>query len=183
MKHSTSDKFSKTKGQRPERARVKLNLMLRNLAETVWRIAPRSVRRWGVRLANARFTVTAAGIIFDPQGRVLLLKHRFRSGSGWGIPGGFVEAGEQPEDGLRRELREEIALELQSAELIKARTFKKPRQIEIIFLCRSHDTASPNSGEIRKAEWFAPASLPEGLPEDQRELIRHAMNHGAMQED
>ncbi len=136
-----------------------------------------------MRLTHARFTVTAAGIVFDERGRVLLLKHRFRSGSGWGIPGGFVEAGEQPEEGLRRELLEEIGLELDSAELILTRTFKKPRQIEIIFRCRSRGTALPQSMEIRKAGWFSATEMPEGLPQDQRQLIKDFLKDGAKSED
>lgn len=157
--------------------------MLRDLSESVWRHAPRFLKRWSVRVMNARFTVTAAGIISDPNGRVLLLKHRFRAGSGWGIPGGFLEAGEQPEDGLRRELREEIGVELQSVKLYKARTFKTARQIEIIFRGRTRDSATPQSNEIKKAAWFTLESLPEGLPDDQRQLIKDVFDHGANRED
>jgi ADP-ribose pyrophosphatase YjhB (NUDIX family) len=153
--------------------------MLRSLAESVWRRAPRFLRRWSVRMTNVRFTVTAAGIISDAEGRVLLLKHRFRVGSGWGIPGGFLEANEQPESGLRRELREEIGLELQTVKLFKVRTFKSVRQIEIIFSGRTQGAATPQSDEIKKAAWFALDSLPEGLPSDQRQLIKDALKLGA----
>lgn len=157
--------------------------MLRDLAESVWRHAPRVLRRWSVRLTNGRFTVTAAGIISDSEDRVLLLKHRFRAGSGWGIPGGFIEADEQPEEGLRRELREEIGLELQTVTLYKARTFKGARQIEIIFSGRTHGAVTPQSQEIKKAEWFALDSLPEGLPADQHQLIKDVFSRGAKLED
>lgn len=153
--------------------------MLRNLAESMWRRAPRFLRFWGVRLTNVRFTVTAAGIISDSEGRVLLLKHRFRAGSGWGIPGGFLEANEQPEEGLRRELREEIGLELEAAKLFKVRTFKSARQIEIIFRGHTQGAVTPQSDEIKKAEWFKLESLPEGLPADQRQLIKDAWRLGA----
>jgi 8-oxo-dGTP diphosphatase len=136
-----------------------------------------------MRMTNTRFTVTAAGIISDSEGRVLLLKHRFRPGSGWGIPGGFLQADEQPEAGLRRELREEIGVELQSVRLYKARTFETARQIEIIFCGRTRDLATPMSNEIKKAGWFTLESLPEGLPEDQRRLIKDVFNHGANGED
>ena len=57
------------------------------------------------RLAHPRFAVTAGAVITDARGRVLLLKHRFRPGAGWGMPGGFLERGEQPDAALRRELR------------------------------------------------------------------------------
>ena len=141
------------------------------------------MRRWTMRLTQARFTVTAAGIILDQEGRVLLLKHRFRPGSGWGMPGGFIAAGEQPEEGLRRELREEIGLELESAQLFGARAFKKPQQIEIIFRCRPKGDALQQSMEIRKAAWFSPDSLPAGLPEDQGRLIKLVLIDGAKQLD
>ncbi|MGI8735109.1 MAG: NUDIX hydrolase [Pyrinomonadaceae bacterium] len=157
--------------------------MLRDLAETIWRRAPRFVRSWSMRLTNARFTVTAAGIVVDAHGRVLLLKHRFRAGSGWGIPGGFIEAGEQPEEGLRRELREEIGLELDTAELSKTRTLSQVRQIEIVFRCSTQGTALPQSIEIRNAGWFPLTELPDGLPEDQRRLIKYVLNDGAKSGD
>jgi 8-oxo-dGTP diphosphatase len=154
---------------------LSFGIMLRDLAESVWRGAPRFLRRWSVRLTNTRFTVTAAGIISDSEGRVLLLKHRFRAGSGWGIPGGFIEADEQPEQGLRRELQEEIGLELQSLELYKARSIKGARQLEIIFYGRTHGAVTPQSQEIKKAEWFALDALPEGLSSDQRQLIKDVL--------
>ena len=153
--------------------------MLRDLAGTVWRRAPRFLRLWSVRLTNARFTVTAAGIIFDPSGRVLLLKHRFRAGSGWGMPGGFIEANEQPEEGLRRELREEIGLELQALKLCRVRTFTNFRQIEIVFSGQTEGLVTAQSDEIEKAGWFELASLPEGLPSDQSRLIKDVFRRGA----
>jgi 8-oxo-dGTP diphosphatase len=157
--------------------------MLKVILEGIWRRTPKTLRRWTMRLTQTRFTVTAAGLIVDNEGRVLLLKHRFRPGSGWGIPGGFIEAGEQPEEGLRRELREEIGLELARADLFATRAFQKPRQIEIIFRCQPKGDALPQSMEIRKAAWFLPESLPEGLPEDQRQLIKRVLIGGAKQLD
>ena len=60
-----------------------------NLISKIWRRLPVRMRRWSMRLTHARFTVTAGGIIFNDAGEILLLKHRFRAGSGWGLPGGF----------------------------------------------------------------------------------------------
>lgn len=145
--------------------------MLKDLLGAIWRSAPKVLRRLTMRMTQARFTVTAAGLVVDQQGRVLLLKHRFRPGSGWGIPGGFLEAGEQPEEGLRRELREEVGLELEGTELFTTHAFTKPRQIEIVFRCRARGAVLPQSVEIGKAAWFSPDALPEGLPENQRQLI------------
>ena len=65
------------------------------------------------------------------MGEVLLLKHILRPYYNWGIAGGFVNHGEQPEEALRRELREETGIELANIEMLTVRTLH--RHIEIIF--------------------------------------------------
>jgi len=157
--------------------------MLKKLLGALWRLSPKSLRRWGVRLVEPRFMVTAGAIVTDERGRVLVLEHRFRAGSGWGIPGGFLEKGEQPEEALRRELREEIGLELESAKIAFARTLKKPRQIEIIFHCRPRGSIGRNNAEIKSAGWFELDKLPQGLGRDQRRLINRALKDGAIAPD
>ncbi len=152
--------------------------MLHELLGAIWRRAPGKLRRWSMRFSHARFTVTAGAVVIDDQGRVLLLKHRFRSGSGWGIPGGFIEAGEQASHAIRRELREEVGLEVGEITVLAIRTFKRPRQIEILFRAQPRGIAQPRSIEIRKADWFALQALPQGLPEDQERLLRRFVVNG-----
>ena len=127
-----------------------------------------------MRLAHARFTVTAGAVIFNDGGEVLLLKHRFRAGSGWGLPGGFMETGEQPIDALRRELREEIGLEVDDVKILAVRSFKKPKQVEVLFRARANAHVESQTIEVERAEWFAIDALPEGLPRDQRSYIDRA---------
>src|SRR3954466_7923617 len=152
--------------------------MLKSLAAGLWRGAPLFVRRAGVWLTQARFALTAGAVVSDERGRVLLLKHVLRKGSGWGVPGGFLKSGEQPEDAIRRELREETGLELDSVELAFVRTLGGVRQVEIIFRAtmRSEALARVEKGfEIDRAEWFEMDSLPNSVGEDQRRIIRRAL--------
>lgn len=142
----------------------------------IWRRLPKRVRRWSVLLTEARFTVTTAAVITDAQGRVLLLQHRFRPGSGWGIPGGFLQTGEQPEAGLKRELREEVGLEVEQAEVAFIRTLERYQQVEIIFCCRVLGEAVPRTLEVQRAAWFALQELPAGLSGDQYTLIYRALS-------
>ena len=157
--------------------------MLNDLLGTIWRRAPRSLRRWTVRLSHPRFAVTAGAVVTDSSGRVLLLKHRFRPGLGWGMPGGFIEAGEQPEAALRRELREEIGLEVEQLKLFTVRAFKKPRQVEIVFSCQAVGDPDQLSFEIQQAAWFLPGEFPKELPPDQAQLIKRALSNGATPQD
>ena len=131
-----------------------------------------------MRLAHTRFTVTAGAVIFNDKREVLLLKHRFRAGSGWGLPGGFMEHGEQPIDAFRRELREEIGLEVDDVEIFAARSFKKPKQVEVLFRARANAEVKTRTMEVERAEWFALDALPDGLPRDQRVYIERAAKTG-----
>lgn len=58
--------------------------------------------------------VTAVGgIIPDARGRVLLIRRARDPGRGqFGLPGGFVDRGESGETALRREVREELGLDV-----------------------------------------------------------------------
>ena len=153
--------------------------MLNDLLGAIWRRAPRALRRWAVRLWHPQFAVTAGAVVTDASGRVLLLKHRFRPGTGWGMPGGFIEEGEQPEEALRRELREEVGLEVEQLRLFTTRAFKKPKQVEIVFRCQAVGNPDQLNFEIQKAAWFLLTELPEELPKDQARLIRRALSDGA----
>ncbi|MFL6256854.1 MAG: NUDIX domain-containing protein [Pyrinomonadaceae bacterium] len=157
--------------------------MLKSLLARVWRGSPRFVRRAGVWLTQPRFTVTAGAIVSDEGGRVLLLRHMLRRGSGWGVPGGFLVAGEQPAEAIRRELREETGLELDTVELAFVRVLEHVQQVEIIFRCRMRAAALEGLAkgfEIDRAEWFARDALPPGLSADQRRLIERALGDGAV---
>jgi 8-oxo-dGTP diphosphatase len=157
--------------------------MLSDVLGAIWRRTPKVMRRWTVRFSHPRFAVSAGAIITDARGRVLLLKHRFRPGSGWGMPGGFLERGEQPEEGLRRELREEIGFEVENLKLFAARAFKRAKQIEIVFTARAFAEPDQLSFEIQAAAWFSLDELPPELPKDQAQLIKRALKDGASPQD
>ena len=150
--------------------------MLQKLLGKFWRHTPARLRRLTMRMTHARFTVTAGAVIQNNEGKVLLLKHIFRAGSGWGLPGGFLESGEQPLEGLRRELREEIGLEIERVEFLTARSFRKPQQVEILFHGFASGEAQLKSMEVDRAVWFSPGALPEGLPKDQRLIVEQALS-------
>lgn len=150
--------------------------VLVKLLGQVWRYLPGPLRRRAVRLGQRRFTVTAGAFVFDDEGRLLLLEHEFRAHSRWGVPGGFLNTGEQPDYALRRELREEVALEVDDVEFLFARTLSRPRQVEIYFACKPKNEPTPSSFEIRKAEWFATDDLPGELSSDQRRMIKRAVD-------
>ena len=133
---------------------------------------PRGLRSFLTRRIQATFTSSAAGIITNEKGQVLLLDHVLRPASGWGIPGGFLEVGEQADAALRREIREETGLDIGDLYLYRVRTLK--RHIEIIFIARANGEPEVKSREIRSAQWFAIDEMPGEMNLQQKFMIRAA---------
>ncbi|MFN2576131.1 MAG: NUDIX domain-containing protein [Pyrinomonadaceae bacterium] len=150
--------------------------MLSKIAGAIWRRLPAAVRRRAALFGQARFTVTVAAMLFDDHGRILLLEHVFRADEGWGVPGGFITRGENPETALRRELREEIGVELEDVKMVFTRTLGKLNQVEIYFRARVVGDPKPSSFEIKSAQWFELDRVPPDLSKDQRRLIERAIS-------
>jgi len=130
---------------------------------------PRTARRWLTRRFQTSFTVSAAGVITNENGEVLLLNHVLRPVSGWGLPGGFLDAGEQPEMAFRREIREETGIELSGVVLVRTRTLG--RHIEIIFAAIAIGEPAVKSREIIELGWFDLNNMPPDMSRDQGVLI------------
>jgi 8-oxo-dGTP diphosphatase len=68
---------------------------------------------------------SAGALIFDPEGRLLILKPTYKTG--WTIPGGVMEAdGETPWEACRREVREECGIEMTGGRLA-CMDFRRPK--------------------------------------------------------
>jgi mutator protein MutT len=64
-------------------------------------------------------TVAAAGFVFDSCGKILLIRRAKDPSAGkLGVPGGFIDIGESAEDGLRREVREEVGIEIEKLQFL-----------------------------------------------------------------
>jgi len=63
-----------------------------------------------------RKRIGAGVVLLDPQGRVLLVEPTYKPY--WEIPGGAVEADESPRAAVVREIKEELALDLEPGRLL-----------------------------------------------------------------
>ena len=148
--------------------------MLRKTIGDAWKILPWSVRAKVIRLTQQKFTVSAAAVILNKDREVLLLNHVLRPASGWGLPGGFLDKGEQPDEGIRREIREEVGIELESLAMYRIRTAGS--HIEMIYTARTAGEPEVLSREIYEFGWFTVETLPARFSISQQEIIEKVVS-------
>jgi ADP-ribose pyrophosphatase YjhB (NUDIX family) len=139
----------------------------------IWRMMSPSMRLKVIRGTQKKFTVSVGVVITDRDQKILLLEHVFRAGSGWGIPGGFINHGEQPEAAARREIREETGLELENVKMLRVRT--TGRHVEILFRAEANGAASVKSREIKSLGWFETGGMPEEMSAVQKSTIEKVL--------
>ncbi|MEK7730116.1 MAG: NUDIX hydrolase [candidate division KSB1 bacterium] len=88
----------------------------------------------------------------------------------WDFPGGFLEAGESPQEGLRREMREELQIAIEPFALFGVYadhygTGGEPVLI-VYYLCELRASTVNPQEEIADARWFELSALPEALAFD-----------------
>jgi ADP-ribose pyrophosphatase YjhB (NUDIX family) len=110
---------------------------------------------------------TAGALVEDDEGRLLLARRAAEPFKGrWDIAGGFLEEGEHPLDGLRRELREETGLDVEPLEFVGAWMDRYGGDSTAEATLNLYWTACVVGGEARAADdvddlrWFEPDELP-----------------------
>jgi ADP-ribose pyrophosphatase YjhB (NUDIX family) len=147
---------------------------LHRFALALFRRLPTWARRRVVRTLAPSFTVGAICLIERPDGALLLVRQSYRRR--WGVPGGLLQKGERPEDAARREVLEEVGLEIELMGEPAVVVDPEPRRIDIVFRARpagplADEPVQPRSPEIVEARWFPAAELPELQAETGTALI------------
>jgi len=153
---------------------VKLrNVMSYRLFGGLWLALPPSLRRFFIRRFQHTFTVSAAAVVVNEEGKVLVLHHLLRPITGWGLPGGFVDAGEQPHQAIKRELIEETGITITDVRLLHLKTLRS--HVEILFAAKASEHGEIRSSEIDHLGWYAFDEIPEHLPGDQRRTVERVL--------
>ena len=106
--------------------------------------------------------LVVAGALFDGEGRVLIAQRpagKALAGR-WEFPGGKVDVGESEHAALRRELREELGVEV-----IAARPFMRlahayaERDVELSLWIVERFAGEPRSLDAQALKWVSPAAL------------------------
>lgn len=126
------------------------------------------------KLKKATWLPVVAGIIKRENNVLLGLRPESGSLAGlWEFPGGKVEVGEQPDQALARELKEELGIEAEvgPVRFVTAHSYKETNVL-IMFFEINYWTGQPQRLHHADLKWVAPDELKNmPLPEANRNIL------------
>ena len=147
-----------------------------------YRRMPSTLRGLLVRAFTPSFHVGAICVVERADGHLLLVRQSYRR-EGWGFPGGLLRRNEDPADAARRELREELGIDVLLQGLPVVVVDSPMRRVDVIFNAKVAEGSgepehTPHSPEIADARWFPPHGLPSLLPEATAAMIQLGRTFG-----
>ena len=149
----------------------------RELAE--WRAANRFCGRCGTAMrphaspGERAFVCPACGYAAYPKivpavivlvtkgDRVLLQRNSHYRTANWSLVAGFVDPGENFEEAVRREVREEAAIEVKDIRYVASQTWPFPSNIMVGFRAEhAGGELTPDGEEVLESGWFGRDDLP-----------------------
>jgi len=115
-------------------------------------------------MSQPKLVLVVACALIDPDGRVLIAQRpEGRSMAGlWEFPGGKIEADERPESALIRELKEELAIEVNEACLapfiFASHAYPDFHLLMPLYVCRRWE-GTPRAVEATALKWVHPRDL------------------------
>lgn len=123
---------------------------------------------------------TVSAVIVDGgEERVLLTRRNIEPFKGyWDIPGGFLELGESLQDGLRREIHEELGVEIQIRSVLGSYSDTYGQDgtptINIFYLATILEGRVVAGSDVSEFRWFHQQDIPETIAFDTGRLALHA---------
>lgn len=130
--------------------------------------------------------VDVRGAVFDPNGRLLLVRER--ADGGWTMPGGWADVGDVPSEGAEREVWEEAGFRVKARKLVGVYDANRVAPLELfhafklVFLCEMISGEATPSHETSEVAFFAENQVPEVLSAE-RTRTRHILDAFAAYND
>lgn len=122
-----------------------------------FRITPGPIKRAVVRTVAPSYTVGAVCVL-EHEGEFLVLWQPHRRG--WSLPGGLLGRGEDPAEAVRREVREEVGLDIDPGEPVTIRVDPLEQGVDVVFRVRlDRRPELALATEARKARWTSRREL------------------------
>ncbi len=97
-----------------------------------------------------------AAVIKNEEGKILIAKRNLKKSQGglWEFPGGKIEPNETKEEAIKREIKEEMNIDIEAKRLIDQKTFEYPeKKINLIAIECEQIKGKISLNEHEDAKW------------------------------
>lgn len=97
-----------------------------------------------------------------PINKVLMAKHSYHNTHRYTLIAGFLEAGESVEEAVKREVKEEVGIEVEDIEYFGSQSWPFPNSLMIGCKCKyKSGEIKVDENEITNAKWFKKEEIPK----------------------
>jgi 8-oxo-dGTP pyrophosphatase MutT (NUDIX family) len=131
------------------------------------------------KFIQSKYTVGVVAVVINDAGKILLVEHVFHPYFPWGLPGGWTDRNEDPQQAIERELMEELELRVTVRQVLLCQRTKY-NHLDIAFLCEPESPIGELSYELLTHRWHTPDDLPSYLYPFHQEAILKAYTARSM---
>ena len=93
-------------------------------------------------------------------------------GGEWHILGGHLEHGEQPEEAMKREAKEETGLEVEVHQVIDVMTCSnRNKALSVLYHCEASSSNAEAKDDLQELKWVSPDEIKDFVHEEEVERL------------
>lgn len=123
-------------------------------------------------MTRDRFRTVVKGLITE-KGQILIGRKEEDEdhpiGGEWHIVGGHLEGGEQPEEAIEREAKEETGLEVEVHQVIDVMTWEDHDALTILYHCEASNRDAEAQDRLQEVKWVSPSKIKDFVHEEEIE--------------
>jgi mutator protein MutT len=117
-------------------------------------------------MTENNFKVIVLGIVFNPQTRKILIGKRENDPHikelTWCFPGGDINAGDEPEDALKNEIKKKTGLKVENLGAVFSKIYPEKKDfLAIYYLCEVTGGKEKAGDKFKEIKWVNPEEIEE----------------------
>lgn len=149
--------------------------LIRKILFSTYKVLPVNIRYFISQLFTDKFSVGMVAFVIK-NNEILLLKHSYQNS--WGLPGGWMQKGEELTQTMEREIQEELNILAKVVDIFEIKSVLKRPIIDVAVVCHYvSGKIKEDQVEVEKATFFPIDALPDNIISTHRPYLERYLKH------